>query len=113
MSDIPAFRAVPNSTIRLSAATVLGAAPTLAGLPSGSGTQVRIWNRGSVPVAIEFGSKSDMPLPLLPVAGGAPGAQSIPVGAVEFQTLQQGQRHVAVAVASGTPDIEITVGSGN
>ena len=111
MSDL-AFRAVPNSTLRLNAATVLGAAPTLANLPAGSGTQVRIYNRGSVPVSIEFGAKADMALPVLPVAGGAPGAQSIPPGAVEVQTLQQGQRHVAIAVASGAPDIEITTGSG-
>lgn len=112
MSNVPAFRATPNGTIRLNAATVLGAAPTLASLPVGGGTQVRIWNRGSVPVAIEFGAKSDMPLPVLPVAGGAAGAQSIPPGAVEVQTLQQGQRHVAIAVASGTPDVEFTTGLG-
>ena len=105
-----AFRAVPNGTIRLTAATVAGAAPQLANLPTGGGCQVRMWNRGSVPVMVEFDSKADMALPVAPGASG--GAQSVPAGAVEVQSLQRGQRHVAVAVLTGTPDIEFTVGDG-
>ncbi|MCJ2107860.1 hypothetical protein MKK70_21265 [Methylobacterium sp. E-041] len=106
-----AFRAVPNGTIRLQAATVAGAAPLLAGFPAGGGCQVRIWNRGSVPVSIEFGGKVDMPLPVAPTSSTG-GAQRIPPGAVEVQTLQTNQRHVAVLAASGTPDVEVTVGGG-
>lgn len=105
-----AFRAVPNGTIRLTAATVAGAAPLLANLPNGGGCQIRMWNRGSVPVMVEFGAKADMALPVAPGAAG--GAQSVPPGAIEVQTLQQTQRHVAVATLSGAPDIEITVGDG-
>ncbi|MCC0807518.1 hypothetical protein FPV16_14980 [Methylobacterium sp. W2] len=106
-----AFRAVPNGTIRLQANTVLNAAPTLAGFPAGGGVQVRMWNRGSVAVSVEFGAHANMPLPVAP-AGGAPGAQSLPPGAVEVQSLQSDQRHVAILVASGAPDVEFTIGEG-
>ncbi|MCJ2129227.1 hypothetical protein [Methylobacterium sp. E-045] len=106
-----AFRAVPNGTIRLQANTAAGAAPLLAGFPAGSGNQVRMWNRGSVAVSVEFGAHITMPLPVAP-AGGAPGAQSLPPGAVEVQSLQSDQRHVAILVTSGAPDIEFTIGEG-
>lgn len=105
-----AFRAVPGGTIRVQANTAQGAAPLLAGFGAGGGCQVRMWNRGTVPVSVEFGPSLNMTLPA--AAGALGGSQSIPPGAVEVQTLQTNQRHVAVLAASGTPDVEFTIGEG-
>lgn len=104
MSILP-FRPTPFSTSRLNANTAAGAAPGLPNLSHGSGCQVRMWNRGTVPVRIEFGGKTTMDLP-------TSGSAAIPVGAVEVWTLQQAERFVAVLGDGGAPDIELTVGAG-
>lgn len=99
------FRATPFSTLRLSANTIAGAAPSLPNLPHGSGTQVRLWNRGTVAARIEFGNKAAMALPDAT-------SMALPAGAVEIRTLQQGERFAAVLGDGGAPDVEITVGGG-
>lgn len=103
--NLDPFRATPFSTLRLSANTVAGAAPLLPNLPHGSGTQVRLWNRGTVPARIEFGNKAAMALPDAT-------SMALPAGAVEIRTLQQGERFAAVLGDGGAPDVEITVGFG-
>lgn len=99
------FRPTPFSTLRLSANTALNAAPTLPNLPHGGGTQVRLWNRGTVAARIEFGTKATMALPDAT-------SMALPAGAVEIRTLQQGERFVAVLGDGAAPDVEITVGGG-
>lgn len=102
---IQPFHPTPFSTIRLNANTAAGAASLLANLPHGGGTQVRLWNRGTVAARIEFGSKLDMAVP-------TSASMALPAGAVEIRTLQQGERFVAVLGDGGAPDVEITVGGG-
>lgn len=109
MSCNPPFRADGLSTVRITAA-VGGVTAVVLPLPTGSGAQVRIRNRGAVDVAIEFGEGD---VQALVPAAGVTGSQGFAPGAVEVQTLQQNQRRVSVAVASGTPDVEITVGRGD
>ena len=46
------------------------------------------------------------------VPGASAGSMGIPPGAIETLTLEQSERFVAVAVASGTPSVEVTVGAG-
>lgn len=104
MTILP-FRPTPFSTVRLNANTVAGAAVTPPNLPHGGGTQVRLWNRGTVPARVEFGSKIDMAVPTA-------ASMALPAGAVEIRTLQQGERFVAVLGDGGAPDVEITVGCG-
>ncbi|MEN3208638.1 hypothetical protein PUR23_01150 [Methylorubrum populi] len=103
--NLDPFRATPFSTLRLSANTIAGAAPSLPNLPHGSGTQVRLWNRGTVAARVEFGSKAAMALPDAT-------SMALPAGAVEIRTLQQGERFAAVLGDGGAPDVEITVGFG-
>ncbi|GLS44372.1 hypothetical protein [Methylobacterium brachythecii] len=107
MSEVLPFRADPFATFRFTAAGAGVALP----LPHGRGSQVRIRNRGTVDVSIEFGDKATVQA-VIPAAG-TPGSQGFAPGAVEFQTLQQNQRFVSFAVASGAPDVEITVGTGD
>lgn len=103
--SIQPFRPTPFSTARFNANTVAGAATTLPNLPHGGGTQVRLWNRGTVPARVEFGNKVAMDLPTA-------ASMALPAGAVEIRTLQQGERFVAVLGDGGAPDVEITVGAG-
>jgi len=102
---IQPFRPTPFSTARFSTNTVAGGATTLPNLPHGGGTQVRLWNRGTVPARIEFGTKAAMALPDAT-------SMALPAGAVEIRTLQQGERFAAVLGDGGAPDVEITVGFG-
>lgn len=104
MTILP-FRPTPFSTARLNANTVAGAAPGVPNLPHGSGCQVRLWNRGTVPARVEFGNKETMDLPTA-------SSMALPAGAVEIRTIQQSERFVAVLGDGGAPDVEITVGSG-
>lgn len=102
---IQPFRPTPFSTARFNANTAAGAATTLPNLPHGGGTQVRLWNRGTVAARVEFGSKASMALPDAT-------SMALPAGAVEIRTLQQGERFAAVLGDGGAPDVEITVGAG-
>lgn len=99
------FRPTPFSTARFNANTAAGGATTLPNLPHGGGTQVRLWNRGTVAARVEFGNKAAMDLPTT-------ASMALPAGAVEIRTLQQGERFVAVLGDGGAPDVEITVGGG-
>lgn len=103
--NLDPFRPVPFSTLRLNANTVAGAASLLPNLPHGSGTQVRLWNRGTVAARVEFGSKLDMAVPTA-------ASMALPAGAVEIRTLQQAERFAAVLGDGGAPDVEATVGFG-
>ncbi|GAA0267280.1 hypothetical protein LNAOJCKE_2994 [Methylorubrum aminovorans] len=102
---IQPFRPTPFSTLRLNANTVAGSAVMPPNLPHGSGTQVRLWNRGTVPARVEFGNKAAMDLPTV-------ASMALPAGAVEIRTIQQTERFVAVLGEGGAPDVEITVGGG-
>jgi hypothetical protein len=103
--NLQPFRPTPFSTLRLNANTAAGAAPTLLNLPHGTGSQVRLWNRGTVPARVEFGNKATMDLPTA-------ASMALPAGAVEVRTIQQTERTVAVLGDGGAPDVEITVGVG-
>ncbi|KQP64046.1 hypothetical protein ASF41_22065 [Methylobacterium sp. Leaf111] len=108
MSDLQPFRPNAAATLRLSAVTVAGTAVRLAGAPSGSGCQVRVRNRGTVEVFIQFG-KADV---VAAIPGASGGSAGIAPGAVEYWTIQQSEHFVALAVESGTPSVEITTGVG-
>jgi len=103
--NLDPFRPTPFSTLRVSANTAAGAAASPPNLPHGSGSQVRLWNRGTVPARIEFGNKATMDLPTA-------ASMALPAGAVEIRSIQQTERFVAVLGDGGAPDVEITVGAG-
>ena len=112
MSETP-FRATPRSTLRLTAATAAGGSPRLEGLAVGGGCSVRIRNRGTGDVAVEFGARPDVQA--VPPTATVLGSQTFGPGAVEFQSIQDEQRFVSVALASstGTVDVEFTCGQGD
>jgi hypothetical protein len=96
---------------RLSTAIINAAGSTdLASImPHGSGCQLRVRNAGAVDVYVEFGSAG---VTAAAPSVGVPGSMGIAAGAVEVFTLQQTERWIAVAVASGSPLVEVTVGVG-
>ena len=102
------FRPAPGSTIRITASTGATPAP-LVGLPAGGGGQARVRNRGSVEAYVEFGGTTVTAA----VPGATGGSMGIAAGGVEVFTVQQTERHIAVAVESGTPSVEVTCGSGD
>lgn len=108
MPAIEPFRPNAAATIRLSAVTGAGAAVRVAGAPAGGGCQVRVRNRGTGEVYVQFG-KADV---VATVPGPGAGSAGIAAGAVEYWTVQQSEHFVAIAVESGTPAIEITTGTG-
>ena len=107
MSDTP-FRANPASTLLVSAATAAGGAINLSGAPVGGPCTVRVRNKGTVDAYVEFGKASVVAT----VPGATPGSLSLAPGAVEFFSLDHGQKFVAVAVATGAPSVEVTTGNG-
>lgn len=106
------FRPNRASTALLNA---VGATDFSAIMPHGGPCQVRVRNTGSVDVYVEVGPAGVVAAP--PVAGagsalGTPGSMGIVAGGVEVFSLQQTERWIAIAVASGSPLVEVTVGVG-
>jgi len=108
MPAIEPFRPNAAATLRIGAVTGPGTALRLAGVPAGSGCQVRVRNRGAGEVFVQFG-RADV---VATIPGAVGGSAGIAPGAVEYWTVQQSEHFVAVAVESGTPSVEITTGVG-
>jgi len=108
MPAIQPFRPNAAATLRIGAVTAAGTAIRLAGLPAGGGCQVRVRNRGTGEIFVQFG-KADV---VATIPGAVPGSAGIAPGAVEYWTLQDSEHFVALAVESGTPSVEITTGNG-